>query len=63
MRLKRRKIKIMEKIQFKTCFNVLVKNDICLHQTLKGAKKCQKIRGGEIIEEQCDIDLFKEIEK
>lgn len=54
--------------KFLSCWNVLIKNkneddDICLHQTLEGAINCQKIRGGEIVEEQIEDYLFKEIEK
>ena len=36
--------------------------DICLHRTKKGAVKCQSKRGGQIVREQADNELYKEIE-
>jgi len=48
----------------KTIYNVKKnRNNICLHQTLKGAKRCQKVRGGKIVKEQADNNLYKQIEK
>lgn len=48
----------------KTIYNVKKsEEDICLHRTYQGAKKCQKIRGGRIIKEEATEDLLKEIEE
>ncbi len=54
----------MNKTQWKTAWNVKKsEEDICLHQTKKGAIKCQSKRGGEVVREEADYELFKEIEK
>lgn len=37
--------------------------DICLHRTLRGAKKCQKEHGGEIVVEKAEYSLLKDIER
>lgn len=48
----------------KIIYNVFKNDDdICLHRTLKGAKECQKIRGGSILKELVDKQLCEEIDE
>ena len=52
------------KEKMKYIYNVMLnENDICLHKTLRGAKECQKKRGGKIVKEEATLDLLKDIEK
>jgi hypothetical protein len=48
---------------FKVVYNVRKSDrDICLHRTKAGAINCQKIRGGRIVKEEADREIYKLIE-